>query len=259
MKERSLRAVVRRVFVHYFTFCCFAGIICLDWLVWLLGFPEEPETVAGGWKVLAVVALLNGAVIAAAATLAATACSRRKPGRGTVVAAAAAVGWVGGVVVVPFYIWWQTMLLVTLVVALMLAVHLRFFLRTVRRILSPRVYPTWTDVARLAHVYLTVLAAVTLINTSLALLHESVPGWGPAYVYPGGQARSVIDAFYFSVVVMTTLGFGDIRPVSLDAKLVVSLECLVSYVMLALMIGCITRGVVGSTDGISSQAGRQEE
>ena len=248
MKERSLRAVVRRVFVHYFTFCCFAGIICLDWLVWLLGFPEEPESVAGGWKVLAVVALLNGAVIAAAGGAVVAGIGRRRGQRLRPAAAAAAVGWAGGAVVVPYYVWWQTVLVVALGVAALVVAHVRSFLRTLRRILSPQVYPTWTDVARLAHIYLTVLAAVTLINTSIALLHDSVPGWGPAYDYSGGEARSVLDAFYFSVVVMTTLGFGDIRPVSLDAKLVVSLECLVSYVMLALMIGCITRGVVRSAE-----------
>jgi len=240
-------AEVRRVFYRYAIFYCLAGLLSLEALASILQLPEEPSGPGARWLVLLAVAVVNGMVVGAGGAVVAG-IGRRRGQRLRPAAAAAAVGWAGGAVVVPYYVWWQTVLVVALGVAALVVEHVRSFLRTLRRILSPQVYPTWTDVARLAHIYLTVLAAVTLINTSIALLHDSVPGWGPAYDYSGGEARSVLDAFYFSVVVMTTLGFGDIRPVSLDAKLVVSLECLVSYVMLALMIGCITRGVVRSAE-----------
>ena len=43
---------------------------------------------------------------------------------------------------------------------------------------------------------------------------------------------------------MTTLGFGDITPVTADAKLVVALEVVIAYLMFALLIGTITRGIL---------------
>ncbi len=58
----------------------------------------------------------------------------------------------------------------------------------------------------------------------------------------------MINALYFSVVVMTTLGFGDIVPLTPDAKMVVVLQCLTSYIMFALMIGILMRGIVSSDE-----------
>ncbi len=104
-------------------------------------------------------------------------------------------------------------------------------------------FATWADVGELAHLYATMLAAFTLITVSLTLLPIFFKGYPKPFSIPADSA-SIIDAFYFCVVMMTTLGFGDIVPLTLSAKVVVTFQCLISYVMFGLMIGTITRGVV---------------
>ena len=63
-----------------------------------------------------------------------------------------------------------------------------------------------------------------------------------------GEGELFLNALYYTVVSMTTLGFGDIVPVTWDGKLLLIFQCLVSYVMFALMIGIVTRGVTDSND-----------
>jgi hypothetical protein len=147
----------------------------------------------------------------------------------------------GGMDVIFFLFAWGVFAL-TIITVIIVIVHIRRFLRTVIRALRPDRYPTWADVLQLLHVYATVLAAFTLITISLSVIHYYYPGETAAFNY-AEEPHSIIDAFYFCVVVMTSLGFGDIVPVTLDAKLFVSIECLVSYFMLGLLIGVITRGI----------------
>ena len=76
-----------------------------------------------------------------------------------------------------------------------------------------------------------------------------VGGWSVTSNASNLPVTHLADYLYFSVVVMTTLGFGDIYPATTAARIIVAMQCLTSYVMFALMIGIITRGILpaGST------------
>ena len=50
---------------------------------------------------------------------------------------------------------------------------------------------------------------------------------------------------YFSVVTFTTLGYGDFGPVSWLGKALVVIEVMLGYVMLGLLVGIISRRVIG--------------
>jgi hypothetical protein len=51
--------------------------------------------------------------------------------------------------------------------------------------------------------------------------------------------ETVVDCFYFSVVTITTLGFGDIRPVSPVAKLITSAEVVAGFILIVLALGSV--------------------
>ena len=56
------------------------------------------------------------------------------------------------------------------------------------------------------------------------------------------SARSgIFDYFYFSLVTFTTLGYGDIAPITIAEKLVVGLEVLLGFTMLGIFINLIKR------------------
>jgi len=54
------------------------------------------------------------------------------------------------------------------------------------------------------------------------------------------------DNMYFSVVTFTTLGYGDVLPVSVFGKVLAVIEVVIGYVMGGLLIAILTRKVLGS-------------
>jgi voltage-gated potassium channel Kch len=86
---------------------------------------------------------------------------------------------------------------------------------------------------RLAISSFLVFLLFTLINLLLA-----VPmGLGPSQNFNG----SFVDAFYFSTVVTTTLGFGDISPSTPLGRIIVSIEALAGFVIFALLTSTMYR------------------
>ncbi|MFA5352389.1 MAG: potassium channel family protein, partial [Candidatus Gracilibacteria bacterium] len=53
------------------------------------------------------------------------------------------------------------------------------------------------------------------------------------------NAGSFFDYFYFSIVTFTTLGYGDIVPVTIIEKIIVGVEVLLGFTMLGIFINLI--------------------
>lgn len=134
-------------------------------------------------------------------------------------------------------------LILTTIVLVTLVWHVRAFAADVVNILKPGNHATWHEVAELLRIYLTMLAGFTLVNATLEVGHL-LTGTTMPFDFGASEGELFLNAFYFTVVTMTTLGFGDIVPKTWDAKLLLILQSLISYVMFALMVGIITRGVL---------------
>lgn len=157
------------------------------------------------------------------------------------------IGFVGGSFDILFGLQNEGILLLTGVVLSILVWHLRLFTRNMVRMLKPGNNATWNDVAELLRIYLTMLAGFTLINASLEVAHIMAKTPEP-FGFGHAEGELFLNALYYTVVSMTTLGFGDIVPMTWDGKLLLIFQCLASYMMFALMIGIITRGVSDSHD-----------
>ncbi|HHO55300.1 MAG TPA: two pore domain potassium channel family protein, partial [Trueperaceae bacterium] len=58
------------------------------------------------------------------------------------------------------------------------------------------------------------------------------------------QPNNFLNSLYFSFVTFTTLGFGDISPISSIAKFLVILEVFIGYLMLGLLVTIISKKVI---------------
>ena len=77
------------------------------------------------------------------------------------------------------------------------------------------------------------------------LLLISIMNWGFADQFGLQQndkpVHDFVRAFYFSTVVMTTVGFGDITPTTTVGRLVVSAEAIAGFVLLAMLTSTLYR------------------
>jgi len=134
-------------------------------------------------------------------------------------------------------------LILTIFVLIILVWHIKVFAREMVEMLKPNNVATWEEVGEMLRIYLNMLAGFTLINASMEVAHIMI-GASQPFGFGTHNGQLFLDSLYYTVVVMTTLGFGDIVPKSWDGKLLLIFQCLASYVMFALVIGIITRGVV---------------
>jgi voltage-gated potassium channel len=117
---------------------------------------------------------------------------------------------------------------------------MRLWWRQVSLLLGPGRYARWSEIVNLLSIYANLLVAFSLIHYVVGDLSLDAAA-RDAYA---GTPKGIGDYLYFSVVVMTTLGFGDITPATGWARVVVSLQCISSYFMLAILVGVITKGIV---------------
>lgn len=198
-------------------------------------------------RLLALLSLLNGLLTGALALFISI---KRHPHRQASIARrlhlyAFLTGFLSGSVGIALIISAKSVFALTALTVAVIWRNLRRFGSRVLHLLHPKVIPTWSDAGFLLQTYLTTIGAFTLINAALDILY-ALQGASPApfsFVHGPGM---IIDSLYFSTVVVTTLGFGDIVPATLDGKVLVTLECMIGYLMFALTIGVVTKGVVKS-------------
>lgn len=160
---------------------------------------------------------------------------------------AAIIGFISGASDVLLGLHNSGILALTVVVLVILILHLRDFSHHIVDMLKPGNIATWGDVNELMRIYMTMVAGFTLVNATLEGLHI-MAGKLPPFGFRVEDGDIFLNSLYYTVVTMTTLGFGDIVPMTWDAKLLLIFQCLASYFMFALLIGIITRGVVRAKD-----------
>ncbi|MDE1967404.1 MAG: ion transporter [Alphaproteobacteria bacterium] len=79
-----------------------------------------------------------------------------------------------------------------------------------------------------------IAAAYALFNVAFALLYLAQDG-----SIANAKPRSFTDAFFFSVQTMATIGYGDMRPATFYANVVVTIEVLLGLIGFALATGMI--------------------
>ena len=124
--------------------------------------------------------------------------------------------------------------------------NIRRFAKKLSSLLRQNTLATRKDIGEFANFFINLIISFSVINLSLNTLHNDL-GWKPAFNFGDGFA-AVIDAFYFSVITITTVGYGNIVPQTLLSRFVVALECLTGYIILGIMIGIITRGITARKD-----------
>ncbi len=91
-----------------------------------------------------------------------------------------------------------------------------------------------TSVIRWGMTTITFLVAISLaymfLDTQLPLDQQMLP-----------KDPHWFDYFYFSIIVLTTVGLGDIVPMSLAAKMLTALEASVGFMMLGVFMGMLQR------------------
>lgn len=115
------------------------------------------------------------------------------------------------------------------------------FSRLLIKLLEPRKMATPKDIGEFANFFINLVITFAVINLSINSIHYNFE-LNPAFNFQKGGA-SIIDAIYFSIITMTTVGYGDLIPYNVIGRAVVGLECLTSYLMLGIMISIVTRGI----------------
>lgn len=120
-----------------------------------------------------------------------------------------------------------------------LKVHL--FAKKMANLLPKNSEATMLDVADFFNFFINLIVAFSAINLVLNIAELKL--FGIQSFNFGEDFAGICDTLYFTVATVTTVGYGDIVPQTHTARIIVSLECLTSYIMFALMIGIISRGI----------------
>ncbi len=120
-------------------------------------------------------------------------------------------------------------------------INVRLFINKISLLLKPNTMATPADLGEFANFFINMVITFTVINLCINTIHNSLD-IGPAFNF-GSGITAIFDAVYFSIITMTTVGYGQIVPHTAISRIVVSAECLTSYLLLGIMIGIINRGI----------------
>jgi len=83
-------------------------------------------------------------------------------------------------------------------------------------------------ISRVIRLLLIVIAVFSILNYAFR-----------QWIFCGAQVNSFVDSIYFTCVTITTLGFGDITPVTQVGKLLVVLQAILGFSVISLFIAAI--------------------
>ncbi|WP_454050637.1 potassium channel family protein [Cellulomonas sp. Marseille-Q8402] len=100
------------------------------------------------------------------------------------------------------------------------------------------------------------VTATVLFVVLFATVYSALSGADPGAFT---QDLSQVDALYFTVTVLATVGFGDIAPVSTVARLVVTLQMVCGFAFAALVGREFLAAIRRAQDGGAQDGGAQEQ
>lgn len=131
--------------------------------------------------------------------------------------------------------------LISIFIIYIAVANVRIFANKISALLRPNIMATPADLGEFANFFINLIITFAVINLCANTIHNALNA-GQAFNF-GKGITAIIDAVYFSIITMTTVGYGEIVPHTAIARIIVSVECLTSYLMLGIMIGIITRGI----------------
>lgn len=131
--------------------------------------------------------------------------------------------------------------LITIAVIIAAVHKIKNFIFKLSSLLYPRRLATFRDLGQFLNFFITLIISFAVIN--LAANAVSLNLYQTAAFNFGNGITGIIDALYFSIITMTTVGYGDIVPVTVIGKIITAFECITCYLTLGIMIGIICRGI----------------
>lgn len=92
------------------------------------------------------------------------------------------------------------------------------------------------------------ICAYLLIGIAFATIYALMDHLGGAPFFAQGDARDPVKFLYFSFIVLTTVGFGDLSPATDPGRIVVSMEALIGQIFLVTLVA----GLVGNMGRLRS-------
>lgn len=150
-------------------------------------------------------------------------------------------GFIAGIACIYIVLDELTTYAITALIVYAAYINIKSFAGKLSGLLAPDERASTRDLSEFTSFFINLLITFSVINLSLNTIHISL-GTQIAFNFSEG-VQGILDAIYFGLITMTTVGYGDIYPHSSVARAVVGLECLTSYVLLGIMIGIVSRGV----------------
>ncbi len=118
--------------------------------------------------------------------------------------------------------------------------NFKSFGKVLVRALKPDAIVKRDDFIDFGHFYTNLVLTFTIANMLLYTVYRDL---GMPKPFEFQDSTALFDSLYFTIITMTTTGFGDIVPLTGVARALVVIESFTSYILLGLMIGILSKGV----------------